>query len=307
MSRNNTKGKRAARFFKDVADGRPVEAVTKAWSHLKGALENNRHLYTRPVPLPLFGDADPILESVCYQPGGETHRWYHSPIITAEYIGQLAESPSCMKRAVEVCAKLIPDDYISYLLGYYREGHARFGDRWKYADICTAVLASASVLKPASYLEIGVRRGRSMAMVIAENPEVSVTGFDKWIEKYAHMENPGPSFVKDEMAALGHTGELELVNGDSHVTLPAYFAKNPGKFFDLMTVDGDHSIRGASLDLHMVLPRLKVGGVLVFDDISQPGLRLGGVWKKFISSQDRFSSWEFTSLGYGVGIAIRKY
>ncbi len=39
-------------------------------------------------------------------------------------------------------------------------------------------------------------------------------------------------------------------------------------FFDRFTVDGEHSPRGVSLDVRDLLLRLKVGGVIVFNDIS---------------------------------------
>jgi predicted O-methyltransferase YrrM len=183
----------------------------------------------------------------------------------------------------------------------------RFGDSWCYADIVTALLAAAQLLQPQSYLEIGVRRGRSMAMVARTCPTAAIVGCDLWAQDYAGMENPGPAFVRAEMHRVGHTGSLDLLSGDSHALLPRYFREHPETAFDLITVDGDHSRRGARQDLRDVLPRLKVGGVLVFDDIAHPDLpHLADVWRTVVCADRRFVTWEFSELGYGVAVAVRR-
>jgi hypothetical protein len=57
-----------------------------------------------------------------------------------------------------------------------------------------------------------------------------------------------------------------------------------------------------------VLPRLAIGGAIVFDDIAHPAHpELNGVWQSLVVNDDRFSSWSFRDAGYGVGFAIRKY
>jgi predicted O-methyltransferase YrrM len=100
---------------------------------------------------------------------------------------------------------------------------------------------------------------------------------------------------------------LELIVGNSHRALPDYFSKHPDLFFDLITVDGDHSEDGAEQDLREVVPHLKVGGILVFDDISHPAHPyLAQVWRNVIESDSCFSSWGYSELGYGVALAIRK-
>jgi predicted O-methyltransferase YrrM len=159
-------------------------------------------------------------------------------------------------------------------------------------------------IRPKTYLEIGVRRGRSAAVVGATTPDCAIYGFDLWLEGYAGLENPGPEFVRGELRAAGHTGHVTLVSGDSHRTVPAFLKEHPGLFFDLMTVDGDHSLIGAARDLATVLPRLKVGGVIVFDDIvSAPCL--ARVWRGFVQEDSRYRSWEYDDAGAGVAAAIR--
>ena len=233
--------------------------------------------------------------------------WYHPIMIGPSTLGEMSVSPACLRQVIPVIERLDSDDYIRYLLGYYRAGLERFGDAWRYADILTVQMAAAKLARPSSYLEIGVRRGRSVAVVAATCPNCEIVGLDLWTPDYGGMPNPGPDFVRAEMSKLGYTGRLELITGDSHKTLPRFFSEHRDSFFDLITVDGDHSKRGAEQDLHNVLPRLKVGGIIVFDDICHPlHPYLASVWQRVIGSDPRFSTWQFTELGYGVAFAIRK-
>lgn len=129
-----------------------------------------------------------------------------------------------------------------------------------------ALVYLADLLKPERYLEIGVRRGLSMAMVAGCVPECDITGMDVWIENYAGISNPGPDFVREEMQRVGFSGKLDFITGDTRDTLPEYVASQPG-LFDLINVDGDHTYEGARSDLWLSILLLRKGGVLIFDDI----------------------------------------
>jgi predicted O-methyltransferase YrrM len=147
-----------------------------------------------------------------------------------------------------------------------------------------------------------------MAMVASANPTVRLVGFDMWIPDYAGMENPGPGFVHQELERVGYRGAAELIGGDSRATVPAFFRAHPEAFFDVITVDGDHSARGAAIDLANVIPRLKVGGFLVFDDLCNPyHPRLRRVWERHVGKSRRFMSLTFDELGFGVGFGIKRY
>jgi hypothetical protein len=164
------------------------------------------------------------------------------------------------------------------------------------------------LLAPKRYLEIGVRRGRSVAAVVSANPECALVMFDMWVAGYAGMENPGPDFVRQELKHIGHCGDMKFIDGDSHVTVPLYLARNPDESFDLITVDGDHTPEGAVQDLCDVLPRLKIGGAIIFDDVCHPiHPELGKVWHDVVASDPRYSAFTYSDCGYGVGFAIRKY
>lgn len=234
-------------------------------------------------------------------------KWYDPLQLTCGTVLSRARRPQTLRSVVRILEQLKPDEYSTYLRAYLSEGIQKFGQDWEYLDITNTLLAAAELLQPTNYLEIGVRQGRSMAMVAAGHPAVHVFGFDLWQQDYAKMSNPGPDFVISQMKEIGHVGVLRLITGDSHITVPAFLKSQPNLKFDLITVDGDHSEKGARADLETVLPRLAIGGMLVFDDVAHPAHpNLLRVWRKVIASCPfPIQTTEFTGLGYGVAIGIR--
>jgi hypothetical protein len=246
-----------------------------------------------------------MLKSLFSRPDARGADFYSPVMLGPETLLRVASRVSTIHDMLAVLAKLEPDEYTRYLTDYCNEGLSRYGEGWYYADICTVLLAAARMVAPRTYLEIGVRRGRSMAMVAAAAPEARLFGFDLWMPGYAGMPNPGPDFVRAELQRLGHRGPVELHSGDSHVTVPRFFADNPALMIDLITVDGDHSEEGALADLRAVLPRLAVGGVLVFDDIGHALPWLGDVFRHAVSEDGGLVATGYTELGFGVGVAVR--
>jgi predicted O-methyltransferase YrrM len=242
--------------------------------------------------------------AVAETPGDD---FYGGVVIGAQTIGAYALDPSRVAAVAHEAQSRDQDDYVEYVARFVDEAQGRDA-HWRYADIATVLAAAADLLQPAAYLEIGVRRGRSLAVVVSRSRACDVTGIDFWNEGYAGMDNPGPSHVRRLAAEAGHTGTLELISGDSHAVLPRLFSDQPELTFDLITVDGDHSKRGATQDLVDVLPRLRIGGALVFDDISHPlHPYLFDVWRDTVAGDRRFATWEFDDVGYGVAIAVRRW
>lgn len=234
------------------------------------------------------------------------NQWYSPTVAGASTFAAAVVATATVRRALGVLERLTPDAYADYVMAFYRAGLERYPDSWRFGDINTALLALADGLRPRRYLEIGVRRGRSLAMVASVCPTCDIVACDMFIEGYAGMDNPGPTLVRSELDRVQFTGGLEFVLGDSHRVLPAHFHAHPDCFFDLITVDGDHSEAGARADLEAVMPRLKIGGALVFDDISNPSHPgLAGVWRDVVASRQSYSTITFTELGFGVGVAIR--
>lgn len=192
----------------------------------------------------------------------------------------------------------------------------------------------ARELRPKAYLEVGVRRGFSMAMVAAQSPETEIYGFDLWVPDYAGAPNPGPRFVQSEMRKIGYDKKVSLTDGDSHRTLPAFFSNertsvwNPLRLarkmktrphsFELIVIDGDHSLLGAHQDLVDTMPHCSLGGAVVFDDIMPGSLEresggadphgwhdLLGVWRAIRQQFPNFRYFEYLEHPPGVGVAVR--
>jgi predicted O-methyltransferase YrrM len=235
-------------------------------------------------------------------------KWYPPVMLDPGTIFARARRPETREKVIEVLSTLTPDEYSVFLSAYVSDGLAKFKADWQYLDIVNVLYAAAELVRPATYLEVGVRRGRSMSMVAATVPQAKLFGFDMWVSNYAGMDNPGAQFVASELRKIGHVGQVEFLAGNSHETLPAFFRQHPSQMFDIITVDGDHSDKGAYRDLRDVLPHLARGGVLVFDDINHPDHpNLYAVWKKALrDSKLPLAEAAYFDLGYGVALAIRK-
>ena len=77
-------------------------------------------------------------------------------------------------------------------------------------------------IKIGNYLEIGVRRGRSMCVLASQANEANFYGFDLWIKNYTGSENPGPDFVRSELNKFNFKGNLNFIDGDSKKTIPNF-------------------------------------------------------------------------------------
>ncbi len=260
------------------------------------------------LPRPTYPSPTVGVPEMIYTPATGEAPWYPPVMTGAETLERLHRDGDFVNAGLALMERLTPDAYTAYLGNYIRTGRSRFGPAWVYADIISVLLCLSRTLKPRTYLEIGVRRGRSACAVASESPYCAMFLFDLWQAGYAGIDNPGPDFVRGELARVNHRGPASFVDGDSHATLPKFFRENPTAVFDIVTVDGDHSERGAAQDMCDVLPRLAVGGAIVFDDISHPAHpELNRVWQDLVATDDRFSAFSFRDAGYGVGFAIRKY
>lgn len=246
----------------------------------------------------------PVNEAVCHV---EPSQWYGPALAGPRTFEAQVCGGEPVRDALSVLERLEPDDYAGFVERFYRAGLDRFGTAWRYADLNTVLRGLGAALAPRTYVEIGVRRGRSLAMLSSVAPDCRLVGFDLWIADYAGMPNPGPAFVEQEVRRLGHRGPIELVTGPSAQTVPAFFARHPDCYPEIVTVDGDHTAEGARADLLAVMPRVRVGGALVFDDIanvSHPELR--EVWDDTVGRDPRWASWTFDEVGFGVAFAIRR-
>ncbi len=202
--------------------------------------------------------------------------------------------------------RLALDPAHAFLREWYEHGLGHFGDDWRYLDARCVLTAYATLAKPRRYLEIGVRNGMSLCMVAAACPSVDIVGFDLFQQSYGGMELHGEAHVRAEAKKFEHAGALELIAGDSHEMVPAYLREHAEERFDLIFVDGDHSAKGARADLEAVAPALSYGGVIVFDDISNPNCSgLMQVWREFAADHPELVCTHRIDGGNGVALGLR--
>jgi hypothetical protein len=246
----------------------------------------------------------PRLDANCHY---EHEDFYLPNLAGAMTFADRATSASTVKQVLNFVKGLSPDAHTAFLVGFYTRGLELFGDDWRFADINTVLHALASMMDIRAYMEVGVRRGKSASLVASLRPDVTIAAFDMWVENYAGMQNPGKDFVRQQLTDIGFRGSVEFIDGDSATTIPKYFAAHPDAFFDVITIDGDHTYEGARRDIQNVLPRLKTGGVLVFDDISSHyHPELNGLWREITADELKFSTFSFVDSGFGIGFAVKK-
>lgn len=233
--------------------------------------------------------------------------YYGGAVIGAASIGRLALDRDLRAEIFDLLGRLEHDDYVEYVARFAAAGEARAGPLWQYADLTTVLAAACRLIDPRDYLEIGVRTGRSLAVAAHFAPQCELLGVDLWEQGYADMPNPGPAFVERQLELAGAGRRATLLSGDSHDLLPKLFRDQPALAFDIVTVDGDHSTRGAKMDLEAVLPSVRIGGCVLFDDIAHPAHPgLARLWRD-MTHNSRWSTWEFDDVGYGVAVAVRRW
>lgn len=126
----------------------------------------------------------------------------------------------------------------------------------------------ATKLQPKSYLEVGVRTGGSMVQVLGAAYPERVVAIDLWDGNYASFPNYleyTKKQLQDFQLKSGKTYNIEYIQGNSHEKLKSLIKQS--KTFDLITIDGDHSLEGAQEDLEDAFLLLAERGAIIFDDI----------------------------------------
>lgn len=143
------------------------------------------------------------------------------------------------------------------------------------------------------YLEVGCRLGHSLAAVClaaAHNLKFA-HAVDAFIPNYDNEDNADPEMVLASMADCGvkDVTKVTVHKQDSHKFLRT-LARGKGKLrFNLICVDGDHTLTGARQDLDDCFALLDVGGILVFDDAVVKGDQsLLRVWHEFLEDKREF-------------------
>ena len=157
-----------------------------------------------------------------------------------------------------------------YIIGKMRgEGyHGREGHPGAY----DALDVAARLIRPQSYLEIGVYDGGSLFSVLRASPQMNrlvlcdLFGHD-WISWGIGNGGAAPgthAHIDKLLAHLNYRGQVDFMVGDSREMVPK--VQGP---FDMAFVDGDHSHDIAFTDAMNAYPLVRPGGLLVMDDSSR--------------------------------------
>lgn len=174
-----------------------------------------------------------------------------------------------------------------------------FGFRHKLAH-------EAIVSQNLRYLEVGVRRGHSLALATlgAGDRLDYALGIDVWMEGYGDEPQHGADGVMRSLAGLGVVTEhIELMTASSHDVLPQLASQ--GELFNLILIDGDHEPPGAERDVVDAWKLLAPDGLMLFDDADA---ELGAVWRTFVDerrTQLAYSALHPSEIGASWGVARR--
>lgn len=135
-------------------------------------------------------------------------------------------------------------------------------------------------IKPELITEIGIYRGRSLASFSAASliHKCDVVGIDPYNfdclinETYTNKEDL--EYSKNLFITEFHRLGLPFILIDK----PSEIAINNDIFFnkkiDILHIDGSHNEHHVCLDIKLWLPKLKVNGILIFDDANYLSIQL---------------------------------
>jgi predicted O-methyltransferase YrrM len=161
----------------------------------------------------------------------------------------------------------------------------------------------AETTQPRRYLEIGVKEGGSLAVVLAASENLDrlvLCDFFTINEKKARHRDVAQAAIEES----GFTGDIRWLDGSSTVTVPTL-----EEMFDLVGVDGSHRRSACEADLRNVEPLVAPGGHIVVDDLTLfEDRRLELVFDAFVDEHS--DKWEVayknTTHWPGVGVLKRR-
>jgi len=128
--------------------------------------------------------------------------------------------------------------------------------------------------KPIKYLEIGLFYGGnfiSVAETYGLHPDSKLYGIDPWetYDEYPEYENKLDSIYDTFLTNISNsdqTNKMIINRGFSNVEVPKF----DNEFFDIIYIDGNHAAKYVLEDAVLSFEKLKIGGVMIFDDYGDP-------------------------------------
>ncbi len=132
--------------------------------------------------------------------------------------------------------------------------------------------------------EIGVEYGRFTEFMMEHLQPFEFHAYDIFdLHTYSSHGGKNPQEVFEgkthrewyeaRFAEQMQTGKLKTYEGDSS----ARMAEQPDAFFDLIYIDGDHTLRGAMRDAMVAMKKIKPSGMIIFNDYIMWSKHAGGV------------------------------
>ena len=173
----------------------------------------------------------------------------------------------------------------------------RFTQDWsRFLESSLTKLSPSTPVSPMKVLEIGSFEGRGTRLLfkklVEHHEESRLYCVDPWVDGYVpgksqHFAKWDPFFVGQFQRFLKNTLDLgpQLVRlrGISDDMVPAI--KDP---LDFAYIDGDHSAEQVYRDAAMILPLMKNGGIVLFDDYpwTHEGNRCGDGVDRWLAEND---------------------
>jgi len=137
----------------------------------------------------------------------------------------------------------------------------------------------SELIRPVSYLEVGVCEGESLKRVIEHGCPARLYLCDDWGRVAGGTGRGSHDHIQAMLDEMSVAVNPVYLDGSSHDLLMSVSVS-----FQMITVDGDHSGPGAEQDLCECWPLLEPNGFLFFDDICHPmHMYLDDVLAKFVS------------------------
>jgi predicted O-methyltransferase YrrM len=127
------------------------------------------------------------------------------------------------------------------------------------------------VSKKSNICEIGVNAGHSLLIMLDTNPVANYQLFDIGMHTYTEK---CLEYIKTQYPSTN----IDIVYGDSKITLPNYIKKS-NKKFDIIHVDGGHDDNCVKSDFNYSLELIDNNGYIIFDDYNLKNI------KRFINSK----------------------
>ena len=156
------------------------------------------------------------------------------------------------------------------MLNHFDGVHYRLADNWFHH-----VNLNEYNNKPIRYLEIGTFYGAnllSVANTYGAHPESKMYCVDPWEEyaDYPEYKNEQSTIYSKFMNNVENSGvkeKLVINRGYSNAVIPTF----EDDFFDIIYIDGNHEPEYVLEDAVLSFRKLKVGGMMIFDDYGWGG------------------------------------